>query len=80
MILPTSMNLTAISFEILRIVSADTAELQPISLLSFLSAAIICFLIDVKGDGVVKSPIRSLEGSLTCFVAGFYQNLSIQDV
>jgi hypothetical protein len=30
-----------------------------------------------KVDGVVKSPIRSLAGSLTCFVVGFYQTLSI---
>jgi len=31
-------------------------------------------------DGVVKSPIRSLAGSLTCFVVGFFQKLNIPHV
>ena len=62
MILPTSINLMAISFEIFRIVSLDTAELQPISLLSFLFAAIIYFLIDVKSNELVKTPLLNEEG------------------
>ena len=51
-ILPTSINLTAISFEIFRIVSPDTAGLPLFSLLSFLSAVIIYFLMDIESDDV----------------------------
>jgi len=29
--------------------------------------------IAIKFDGVVKSPIRSLASSITCFVAGFHK-------
>jgi hypothetical protein len=68
-ILPTSINLTAISFEIFRIVSLDTAELQLLSLLSFLFAAIICFLINVdilvktkKFRWLNKTPLLNEEG------------------
>jgi len=36
-----------------------------------------CYNVIVFPDGVVKSPIWSLADSLTCFVAGFSQNLNI---
>ena len=78
-ILPTSMNLTAISFEILRIVSPDTAVLQLLSLLSILSAAIIYFLIAIKGDELVKTPLLNEEGQfvkITAEASVFKNNLS----
>lgn len=45
-ILPTSINFTAISFEILRIVSSDTALLLSTSLICFLSVAIMYIPVD----------------------------------
>ena len=58
-ILPTSINFTAISFEIFRIVSLDTLSLWSVALMSFLFVAIMYFPIDVK---VIITPLLYEEG------------------